>query len=70
MTELKRMFRCAQCGKEASFYVSSDIPLFEVMVAGRCECGTALQLNYSVAELQQKPNPEVPSDALKDIIEG
>ncbi len=71
VSEVKRQFRCAQCGKDAVFYISSDIQLFDVVIAGKCSCGNTLQLNYSLVEAApKKEEADIATDALKEIIEG
>jgi len=91
MVELKRTLKCANCGKENTFYLSSDMTLNEIVAYGKCSCGSSLQLNFNIVEPsstnsssntnidQALPNapiddtmmePEFPSDAIRDLIDG
>ncbi|MBI5046659.1 hypothetical protein HZC07_02920 [Candidatus Micrarchaeota archaeon] len=48
MTELKRSIKCSSCGGEATVYVSSDLELKEMIIAGKCRCGSSMQINYNL----------------------
>jgi hypothetical protein len=48
MTDLKRTIKCANCGSESSVYLNSDIEVRELLFAGKCRCGSSLQVSFSV----------------------
>jgi len=92
MVEIKRTLKCSSCGKENSFYLSSEMTLNELLVYGKCpQCNNSLQLNFNIVEPSVPsttssqtvenalPNPhiddnmmepEFPSDAIRDLIDG
>jgi hypothetical protein len=67
--DFRRTVKCANCSSEASFNVSSDLELKEIAIAGRCRCGSTLQVTYSLvlpsgANVPEPPKaPEQPAAA-------
>lgn len=67
MTEIKRTLRCAGCGYEANFYLSSDMNLNELLVYGKCpRCGNSLQVNFNIVGAEAKP-PEATSSESSSV---
>lgn len=48
MGDLRRTIKCSSCGYEATVSLSSDLEVKEVMFAGKCRCGSTLQVSYSL----------------------
>jgi hypothetical protein len=48
MGDLRRTIKCSSCGYEANVSMSSDLEVKEVMFAGKCRCGSTLQVSYSL----------------------
>ena len=66
MTDLRRNIKCSNCSNEATIYINSELELRELSVMGKCtQCGSAMQVNYSVIEkdvLPEQPQSEIPAD--------
>jgi len=61
MTDLKRTIKCQNCGNESNIYINSDIEVKELQFAGKCRCGSTLQISYSlVGETSQTPQAPSP----------
>lgn len=70
MTDLRRTVRCSNCGYEATVSLSSDLEVREVMFAGKCRCGSTLQVSYSlVGEQQQGMQKTEPSEGMVNLDE-
>lgn len=89
MVEFRRTVKCSSCGKESSIFLSSEMELNEVVIAGKCtQCGNTIQLNYKLEKSERAPEeqpleqkkpevqldeslfePEIPSEAIKELIE-
>jgi hypothetical protein len=48
MAEMRRTLKCSGCGKENSFYMSSDMTMHEIVAFGKCDCGNSLQFNFNL----------------------
>ena len=55
MGDLRRTVKCSSCGYEAVVSMSSDLEVKEVMFAGKCRCGSTLQVNYSLVGDSYQP---------------
>jgi hypothetical protein len=58
MTDLKRSVKCANCGNEASLYLNSDLDIKELLFAGKCRCGSLMQVSYSIVGEQPAQSQE------------
>ncbi|GEM_PF-1364032 len=69
MTEIKRTLKCAGCGYEANFYLTSDMNLHELLVYGKCpRCGNSLQVNFNiVGATESKPSEGIASESSSSV---
>jgi hypothetical protein len=63
MTDLRRTIRCANCGNESSITLSSDLDVRELLFAGKCRCGSSLQISYSLVGEQAAAKSESQADS-------
>lgn len=65
MVELKRTIKCSNCGTEASFYLSTDTAINELLLHGRCQkCGNSMQINYNVIDSSQSQQSSMQSSSV------
>jgi hypothetical protein len=71
--DFRRTLKCSNCQGEASVNVSTDLELKEIVVAGKCRCGSTLQATYNIVspsgisppyEPPKTPEPESPNPDL------
>ncbi|MGV8176399.1 MAG: hypothetical protein ACP5NX_01200 [Candidatus Bilamarchaeaceae archaeon] len=68
MTDMRRMLKCSNCGKEVEFSISTQLNISELQVFGKCpDCGGAMQINFHLIEPQQvtAPGSEAPREEIK-----
>jgi hypothetical protein len=64
--DFRRSVRCANCRTETVVSVSTDLELKEIIVAGKCRCGSTLQATYDVvspsgaSQSSELPKPQEP----------
>jgi hypothetical protein len=67
--DFRRTIKCTNCQSETSINVSADLELKEIVVAGRCRCGSTLQATYNIVtpgsmsppyEPPKSPEPQSP----------
>ncbi|MFH0885058.1 MAG: hypothetical protein V1861_05095 [Candidatus Micrarchaeota archaeon] len=48
MTDLKRTVKCSSCNMESTVTFNSELEVKELLFAGKCRCGTMVQISYSI----------------------
>jgi len=49
MNEIVKKIKCANCGTESTFSMSSEFELQELMIYAKCSnCGSSIQINFSI----------------------
>lgn len=67
MTDLRRNVRCSNCGFEASLYMSTELEVKDVMFAGRCRCGSTLQISYSLVGSEEPSSRQESSEGMVNL---
>ncbi len=71
--DFRRTIKCSNCQGETSVSVSTELELKEIVVAGKCRCGSTLQATYNVVspggavppyEPPKSPEPQSPEPGL------
>jgi hypothetical protein len=74
MTDLKRTIKCSNCGNEASIYLNSELEIKELLFAGKCRCGSSMQISYTIVgesvTAQVQPKTESGTEGLVNIEES
>ncbi len=58
--EFHRTVKCSNCGGEANFNVTSDLELKELVLSGKCRCGSTIQATYNIVSPAGSPPYEPP----------
>ena len=48
MADFKRTIKCSNCGNESSVYINSELDMSELIIAGKCRCGSTMQVSYGI----------------------
>ena len=63
MAEMRKNVKCSNCGSEASVYISSELEMKELLLAGTCgKCGNSMQITYNIVEKEAQTS-ETPSES-------
>lgn len=64
MTEMRKTVKCSNCGSEASVYITSELEMKELLLAGTCgKCGNSMQITYNIVEKEAQSTEETPESA-------
>jgi hypothetical protein len=58
--DFRRTVKCSNCAAEATFNVSSDLELKELVLSGKCRCGSTIQATYNIVSQSGSPPYEPP----------
>ena len=61
MAEMRKTVKCSNCGSESTVYISSELEMKELLLAGTCgRCGNSMQITYNIVEKEAQTPPSTP----------
>jgi len=71
MAEMRKTVKCSNCGSESTVYISSELEMKELLLAGTCgRCGNSMQITYNIVEkeAQAPPTPSESSESSESVV--